>query len=259
MSDLKSRHDGRQPNQLRPVSLQRRFTRYAEGSVLVCFGHTQVLCNASIENKVPGFLRGSGKGWVTSEYGMLPRSTHTRSDREAAKGKQSGRTMEIQRLIGRCLRAAVDLSLLGERTITVDCDVIQADGGTRTASVTGASLAVFDAIRSAAGSSDLPDSDRAGLEKAFRESVAAISVGLYEGRALLDLNYEEDSGCEADMNLAMLASGGFVELQATAEGRAFHREELDQCIGLAHDGMVQLHALQAQLMADPDRPEARLG
>ncbi len=258
MNDSKSRHDGRQPNQLRPVRLQRRFTRYAEGSVLVCFGHTQVLCNASIENKVPGFLRGSGRGWVTSEYGMLPRSTHTRSDREAAKGKQSGRTMEIQRLIGRCLRASVDLALLGERTITVDCDVIQADGGTRTASVTGASLAVFDAISQAAAADDLPEPDRQGLQRAFKESVAAISVGLYEGRALLDLNYEEDSGCEADMNLAMLASGGLVELQATAEGRAFNRDELDQCIGLAHAGMLKLHALQADLMANPERLEISL-
>ncbi len=258
MSDSTLRHDGRLADQLRPVRFQRRFTRYAEGSVLVSFGHTQVLCNASIEAKVPGFLRGSGKGWVTSEYGMLPRSTHTRSDREAAKGKQSGRTMEIQRLIGRCLRASVDLSLLGERTITVDCDVIQADGGTRTASVTGASLAVFDAISRAAASSDISEAERSNITKAFRESVAAISVGLYQGRALLDLNYEEDSGCEADMNLAMLASGGFVELQSTAEGRAFRRDELDQCIDLGHQAIAKLHGLQAELMADPGRLEASL-
>lgn len=243
---------------LRPVLLHRRYTCHAEGSVLVCFGNTKVLCTASVEDKVPGFLRGAGRGWVTAEYGMLPRSTHTRSDREASRGKQSGRTLEIQRLIGRCLRAVVDLKALGERTITVDCDVLQADGGTRTASVTGACLAVFDALMTTAARA--PDAETAArLCAAFREPVAAISVGMVRGVALLDLDYEEDSGCDTDMNVAMLGSGGIIELQGTAEAAPFSRAQLQTLLDLAAHGISQLHALQRGLMADGEALQAAQG
>lgn len=253
-----ARADHRGADCLRPVLLHRRYTCHAEGSVLVCFGNTKVLCTASVEDKVPGFLRGAGQGWVTAEYGMLPRSTHTRSDREAARGKQSGRTLEIQRLIGRCLRAVVDLKALGERTITVDCDVLQADGGTRTASVTGACLAVYDALMTAAG--QLSDTDAAvRLRSAFREPVAAVSVGMVHGKPLLDLDYAEDSGCETDMNVAMLGSGGMIELQGTAEGAPFSRQDLQALLDLASHGIGQLHALQRRLIEDQGALQAGLG
>lgn len=240
------RPSGRLPGQLRPVSIQRRFTKHAEGSVLVCFGDTKVLCTASVEERVPGFLKGQGKGWVTAEYGMLPRSTHTRSDREAAKGKQGGRTLEIQRLIGRSLRAVTDLSLLGERSITLDCDVLQADGGTRTASITGACLALSDALYVL---------KRNGLITAspMKELVAAISVGIWQGVPVLDLDYLEDSDCDTDMNVVMTASGGMVEVQGTAEGAPFHQAELDQMLVLASQGIRQLHAFQQVLIEDPER------
>jgi ribonuclease PH len=240
------RTSGRQPGQLRPVSLERRYTKHAEGSVLVCFGDTKVLCTASVEERVPGFLKGQGSGWVTAEYGMLPRSTHTRSDREAAKGKQSGRTQEIQRLIGRSLRAVMDLSLLGERTITIDCDVLQADGGTRTASITGACVALSDALFGL---------KRSGLvtTNPLRESVAAISVGIWRGVPVLDLDYLEDSGCDTDMNVVMTDSGGIVEVQGTAEGTPFSRQELDDLLALAGQGIGQLHEFQQCLMQDPER------
>ncbi|NBT34097.1 MAG: ribonuclease PH [Betaproteobacteria bacterium] len=242
---------------LRPVSLKRRFTRHAEGSVLVSFGDTQVLCTASAEDKVPGFLRGKGQGWLTAEYGMLPRSTHTRSEREAVRGKQSGRTLEIQRLIGRCLRAVVHLPALGERTITVDCDVLQADGGTRTASITGACLAVSDALRVLAEAAT-DEAQSKALRAALTDRVAAVSVGLRGGHALLDLDYEEDSSCDTDMNLAMTASGGLIEVQGTAEGQPFSREQLDALINLGMGGLSRLHALQARMMADPTLLEAGL-
>jgi ribonuclease PH len=251
-----TRPSGRVAHALRNVSLTRHYTRHAEGSVLVEFGDTRVLCTASIDDKVPPFLRGQGKGWLTAEYGMLPRATHTRTDREAARGKQSGRTLEIQRLIGRCLRSVVDLKALGERTITVDCDVLQADGGTRTASVTGACLAVFDALTTLA---DRQSTEEAGalIRSAFREPVAAVSVGIVQGVALLDLDYAEDSGCETDMNIAMLGSGGFIELQGTAEGAPFTREELSVMIDLAARGISRLHGLQRVLMQEPGRLEAQ--
>jgi ribonuclease PH len=245
----------RSAQQMRRVSLHRRYTCHAEGSVLVSFGRTKVLCCASIEDRVPGFLKGRGQGWVTAEYGMLPRSTHTRSDREAAKGKQGGRTMEIQRLIGRCLRAVVDLQALGERTITVDCDVLQADGGTRTASVTGACLAVFDALQTMA-SRQTDEQQASRLRAALRDRVAAVSVGLVQGRGLLDLDYNEDSSCDTDLNLAMTASGGLIEIQGTAEGAAFSRAELDQMLALGEIGLRQLHDLQQQLMTHPDQLQA---
>ena len=231
------RPSGRLASQLRPVSLQRRYTKHAEGSVLVSFGDTKVLCTASVEERVPGFLKGQGSGWVTAEYGMLPRSTHTRSDREAAKGKQSGRTQEIQRLIGRSLRAVTDLKMLGERTITIDCDVIQADGGTRTASITGACVALADALHGLA---------RDGLihQSPLRESVAAISVGIWKGLPVLDLDYEEDSSCDTDMNVVMTGQGGFVEIQGTAEGQAFNKGELEAMLELAAYGIKTLIQLQ---------------
>lgn len=232
------RPDGRQPHQLRPISLTRRFTCHAEGSVLVAFGQTQVLCTASLEAKVPGFKKGSGEGWITAEYGMLPRSTHTRSDREAARGKQSGRTQEIQRLIGRCLRAVVDLAALGEHTITLDCDVLQADGGTRTASVTGAWLALHDALA------------QAGLAHALKDQVAAVSVGVVGESVLLDLNYIEDSGCETDLNLAMTGQGGFIEIQGTAEGRPFTASQLQAMLASGEAGLKELMALQQRLAQD---------
>jgi len=235
MSD--PRPSGRQPDQMRPVVIQRGFTRHAEGSVLVCFGETRVLCTASVENRVPGFLRGKGEGWVTAEYGMLPRATHTRSDREAARGKQGGRTLEIQRLIGRSLRACVDRRALGERTITLDCDVLQADGGTRTAAITGAYVALMDAVNVLLKRGDIKRSPVIG-------AVAAVSVGVFRGTPVLDLDYAEDSDCDTDMNVVMNDGGGFIELQGTAEGHAFRRDELDALLGLAEKGVAELLAAQ---------------
>ncbi|MEY4014084.1 MAG: hypothetical protein RLZZ290_948 [Pseudomonadota bacterium] len=243
---LVTRSDQRAVDALRPVTLKRRFTCHAEGSVLVSFGRTQVLCTASIEDRVPGFLKGKGQGWVTAEYGMLPRSTHTRSDREAARGKQGGRTLEIQRLIGRSLRTIINLEALGERTITLDCDVLQADGGTRTASITGACLALFDALHAV------------GLTTCMRDRVAAVSVGIVSGEPLLDLDYTEDSGCDTDLNLAMTASGGLIEIQGTAEGKPFSRAELDRLVDLGTSGLMRLHGLQLLLMQNPDQLEAGL-
>jgi ribonuclease PH len=218
------------------VNFTRSFTRYAEGSVLVEFGDTRVLCTASIEEGVPGFLRGKGQGWVTAEYGMLPRATHTRGAREAARGKQSGRTQEIQRLIGRSLRAALNLSALGERTVTLDCDVLQADGGTRTASVTGAYVALADACRKLIAEK--------GIVNPLHGQIAAVSVGIVGGRPMLDLDYSEDSAAETDMNVVMNSGGGFIEVQGTAEGHAFRRDELDALLALATRGTEQLFELQ---------------
>lgn len=242
-----SRSSGRAADQLRAVSIQRGFTRHAEGSVLVSFGDTRVLCTASVENKVPPFLRGKGEGWVTAEYGMLPRATHTRSDREAARGKQGGRTLEIQRLIGRSLRACVDRALLGERTITLDCDVLQADGGTRTAAITGAFVALADAVQGLIDRRELklPASGRTPLVGA----VSAISVGIYKGVPVLDLDYAEDSACDTDMNVVMNDGGGFIELQGTAEGHAFRRDELDALLALAEQGCAELFAAQRAALA----------
>ncbi len=236
------RPSGRAPHQLRPVRFTRGFTKHAEGSVLVEFGDTRVLCTASVEEKVPPFLKGRGQGWLTAEYGMLPRATHTRSDREAARGKQSGRTQEIQRLIGRSLRAVVDMSLLGERTIQFDCDVLQADGGTRTASITGAYVALRDAIDGLVRNGQLPASP-------LRDAVAAVSVGMFEGVAVLDLDYIEDSGCETDMNVVMTGTGGIVEVQGTAEGKPFSRAEMTAMMDLAHAGIGELVALQRAALA----------
>lgn len=229
----------RPANALRPVTFTRGFTRYAEGSVLISMGETRVLCTASVLDKVPPFLKGKGQGWVTAEYGMLPRSTHTRSDREAARGKQSGRTQEIQRLIGRSLRAVVDLSKLGERSIHIDCDVLQADGGTRCASITGAWVALADAIDGLIASGAL-------VQNPLLDIVAAVSVGVVDGQPLLDLDYEEDSGCDADMNVVMTGSGRFVEVQGTAEGHTFERAMLDQLLDLAQSGIGQLQSLASQ-------------
>ncbi|MCC7248817.1 MAG: ribonuclease PH [Lysobacter sp.] len=237
------RPSGRRPEQMRPVSIQRGFTRHAEGSVLVAFGETRVLCTASVDNKVPGFLRGKGEGWVTAEYGMLPRSTHTRSDREAARGKQGGRTLEIQRLIGRALRACVDRQALGERTITLDCDVLQADGGTRTAAITGAYVALADAVRWLRARGDLTRDPLHG-------AVAAVSVGIYRGVPVLDLDYAEDSDCDTDMNVVMNDGGGFIEVQGTAEGHAFRRGELDALLTLAETGVAELLAAQRAALAE---------
>ncbi|CCG37156.1 ribonuclease PH [Xanthomonas citri pv. mangiferaeindicae] len=237
-----SRPSGRTADQLRPVRIERSFTRHAEGSVLVSFGDTRVLCTASVENRVPGFLRGKGEGWVTAEYGMLPRSTHTRSDREAARGKQGGRTLEIQRLIGRALRACVDRSALGERTITLDCDVLQADGGTRTAAITGAYVALADAVSLLIKRGDIKKHPLIG-------AVAAVSVGIYRGEPVLDLDYPEDSDCDTDMNVVMNDGGGFIELQGTAEGHAFRRDELNALLALAEKGMGELFALQRAALA----------
>jgi ribonuclease PH len=231
------RTGGRAANALRPVSLQRGYTRHAEGSVLVSFGDTRVLCTASVEEKVPPHKRGSGQGWVTGEYGMLPRSTHTRSDREAAKGKQSGRTQEIQRLIGRSLRTVFDLAALGERTIALDCDVLQADGGTRTAAITGAFVAAHDAVSWLLAQGRLEASP-------IRDFVAAVSVGVVQGTPLLDLEYVEDVSCDTDMNVVMTASGGFVEVQGTAEGAPFTRAEMDALLALADKGIRELVAAQ---------------
>ncbi|AVQ08133.1 TPA: ribonuclease PH [Xanthomonas vasicola pv. zeae] len=237
-----SRPSGRTADQLRPVRIERAFTRHAEGSVLVSFGDTRVLCTASVENRVPNFLRGKGEGWVTAEYGMLPRSTHTRSDREAARGKQGGRTLEIQRLIGRALRACVDRNALGERTITLDCDVLQADGGTRTAAITGAYVALADAVNLLLKRGDIKKHPLIG-------AVAAVSVGIYRGEPVLDLDYPEDSDCDTDMNVVMNDGGGFIELQGTAEGHAFRRDELNALLALAEKGMDALFALQRAALA----------
>ena len=232
----------RQPDQARPLRITRNFTRHAEGSVLIEMGDTQVLCTASVEESLPPFLRGKGQGWVTAEYGMLPRSTHTRSAREAAKGKQSGRTQEIQRLIGRSLRAVIDLKALGERQITLDCDVLQADGGTRCASITGAWLALNDACEKLVAEGKLPANP-------LRDHVAAISVGIYQGVPVLDLDYPEDSGCDTDMNVIMTGSGGIVEIQGTAEGEPFSRAQMDQLIDLAEAGIKQLISAQKDTAA----------
>jgi ribonuclease PH len=231
------RPSGRAPDELRAVRFVRGYTRHAEGSVLVEFGQTRVLCTASIESGVPPFMRNSGRGWVTAEYGMLPRSTHTRTQREAARGKQTGRTQEIQRLIGRSLRACVDLSALGERTVTIDCDVLQADGGTRTAAITGGYVALSDAVR------------RLNLRSApIHGQVAAVSVGVYRGVPVLDLDYAEDSDAETDMNVVMNCGGAFIEVQGTAEGHAFRRDELDALLDLATGGISRLHAAQREAM-----------
>jgi ribonuclease PH len=231
------RPTGRAADALRPVTLTRAYTRHAEGSVLVAFGHTQVLCTASVEEKVPPHKRGSGEGWVTAEYGMLPRATHTRSDREAARGKQSGRTQEIQRLIGRSLRSVFDLKALGERSILIDCDVLQADGGTRTAAITGAFVAAHDAVTWLLGQG------RIGVSP-IRDFVAAVSVGVVQGTPLLDLEYAEDSACDTDMNVVMTGSGGFVEVQGTAEGVPFSRAEMDTLLALADKGIRELVGAQ---------------
>jgi ribonuclease PH len=233
---------GRGADQLRPVRISRGYTMHAEGSVLIEFGATKVLCTASVEEKVPGHKRGSGEGWVTAEYGMLPRSTHTRSEREAARGKQSGRTQEIQRLIGRAMRCVFDLRLLGERTIHLDCDVLQADGGTRTAAITGAFVAAQDAV------SKLMTQGKLSVSP-IRDQVAAISVGMLQGTALLDLEYTEDSACDTDMNVVMTGSGHFVEVQGTAEGAAFSREQMDALLVLAAKGIGELIELQKQSMS----------
>ena len=229
----------RSANALRPVRITRNYTVYAEGSVLIEFGGTKVLCTASVEEKVPGHKKGSGEGWVTAEYGMLPRATHTRSDREAARGKQSGRTQEIQRLIGRSMRTVFDLKKLGERTIYLDCDVIQADGGTRTAAITGAFVAAQDAVNKLMADGKLNESP-------ILDHVAAISVGIVQGTPLLDLEYTEDSACDTDMNVVMTGAGNFVEVQGTAEGAAFTRAEMDALLVLAENGIQELVAMQRQ-------------
>ncbi len=236
------RHDGRRADELRPVRIERGFTEYAEGSVLVSFGRTRVLCTASVEESVPPFLKGTGQGWVTAEYGMLPRATHTRTPREAAKGKQGGRTLEIQRLIGRSLRAVVDLAALGERQVVLDCDVLQADGGTRTAAITGAWVALADACEALVARGVLSASP-------VRDQVAAVSVGLVGGEVLLDLDYAEDSTCDTDMNVVMTGAGGFVELQGTAEHGAFDRGALEALLALAEKGIGELLAAQRESRA----------
>jgi ribonuclease PH len=236
------RAHGRAAHDLRPITLARQYTKHAEGSVLVCFGDTKVLCTASVEERVPGFLKGTGKGWVTAEYGMLPRATHTRNDREASRGKQGGRTLEIQRLIGRSLRSVMDMEALGERAITIDCDVLQADGGTRTASITGGYVALVDAVHSLR---------KKGLIKSdpVHGAVAAVSVGIGGGEVLLDLDYSEDSQAETDMNVVMNEAGAFIEVQGTAEGHAFHRHELDAMLKLAEQGITQLISKQREALA----------
>ncbi|EGL53550.1 MAG: ribonuclease PH [Pseudomonadota bacterium] len=236
------RPSGRQANELRHVNITRNYTKHAEGSVLVEFGDTKVLCTATVEERIPQFLRGTGEGWVTAEYGMLPRSTGSRMQREAARGKQGGRTMEIQRLIGRSLRAAIDLKSLGERSITIDCDVIQADGGTRTASITGAYVALHDAISHLLNTRKLKSSPLHG-------QVASISVGIYNGTPVLDLDYDEDSSAETDMNVVMNDAGAYIELQGTAEGHAFRAEELQSMLDLASHGISQLMEKQREVLA----------
>jgi ribonuclease PH len=236
------RPDGRAPDALRPVRITRHYTKHAEGSVLIEFGDTKVLCTASVEERVPPHQKGSGEGWVTAEYGMLPRATHTRGSREAAKGKQTGRTQEIQRLIGRSLRAVFDLAVLGERTITLDCDVLQADGGTRTAAITGAFVAAQDAVNQLLAAGKLTRSP-------ILQPVAAISVGLVQGVPVLDLNYIEDSGCDTDMNVVMTGAGHYVEVQGTAEGAAFTRDEMNRLLALAEKGINELVGLQQAALA----------
>jgi len=235
------RPSGRAADELRPVRIQRGFTRHPEGSVLVEFGDTRVLCTASVEDRVPPFLKDSGRGWVTAEYGMLPRSTNTRTEREAARGKQSGRTQEIQRLIGRSLRSVVDLTSLGGRTIQVDCDVLQADGGTRTAAITGGFVALHDALTWLAGKGAFPSVP-------VLDFVAAVSVGVYEGAPVLDLDYAEDSTSGCDMNIVMTGAGSFVEVQGTAEGATFSRAEMDALLGLAQRGIAQLVSEQRRAL-----------
>ena len=242
MSNTAYQRTGRAFDALRNVRITRGYTIHAEGSVLIEFGNTRVLCTASVEEKVPGHKKGSGEGWVTAEYGMLPRATHTRGDREAARGKQSGRTQEIQRLIGRSMRAVFDLKKLGERTIHLDCDVLQADGGTRTASITGAFVAAQDAVNWLMATGKL-------TETPILDHVAAISVGLKDGTPLLDLDYPEDSACDTDMNVVMTGAGNFVEVQGTAEGVAFTRKEMDRMLALAEKGIVELVQLQKQALA----------
>ena len=237
-----NRPSGRQPNELRPVRLTRHYTKHAEGSVLVEFGDTKVLCTASIEERIPAFLRGKNEGWVTAEYGMLPRSTGSRMHREASRGKQSGRTMEIQRLIGRALRACVDLTALGERTLTIDCDVIQADGGTRTASITGAYVALQDAVSHLIRTKKIKKNPIHG-------QIAAVSVGVYQGQAVLDLDYAEDANAETDMNIVMNEAGAYIELQGTAEGHAFHASELQEMLDLAGSGIQQIMAQQREALS----------
>jgi ribonuclease PH len=236
-----TRPSNRTVDQLRPIRLTRQYTKHAEGSVLIECGDTKVICTASIEDKVPGFLKGKGQGWMTAEYGMLPRSTHTRMDREAARGKQSGRTQEIQRLIGRSLRAAFDLEAFGERTLHLDCDVIQADGGTRTASITGAMVAAYDAFNALVGRGVIPSVP-------VTQFVAAVSVGVYKGMPVLDLDYIEDSNCDTDMNVVMTDLGHFVEVQGTAEGAAFSRAGMNRLLDLAEHGIRELVTLQKQAL-----------
>ncbi len=236
-----TRPSGRASDQLRNVTIQRHYTRHAEGSVLVSFGETKVLCTASIEDRVPAWLRGKGEGWITAEYGMLPRATSTRNQREAARGKQGGRTLEIQRLIGRSLRACVDRATLGERVITLDCDVLQADGGTRTAAITGAYVALVDAV-------DLLMKKRNLKRNPIFGAVAAVSVGVYQGEPVLDLDYAEDSTCDTDMNVVMNDGGGFIEIQGTAEGHAFRREEMTSLMDLAEKGVGELVAAQREAL-----------
>ena len=238
-----SRPNGRAADALRPVRITRQYTRHAEGAVLIEFGETKVLCTASVEEKVPPHKKGSGEGWVTAEYGMLPRATHTRSSREAAKGKQSGRTQEIQRLIGRSLRAVFDLKALGERTISLDCDVLQADGGTRTASITGAFVAAQDAVNKLIAEGKLGASP-------IKDHVAAISVGILDGQPLLDLEYVEDSACDTDMNVVMTGAGHYVEVQGTAEGAAFTRKEMDALLALADKGIGELIVAQKKSLGE---------
>lgn len=236
------RHNNRAASQIRPVRITRRYTKYAEGAVLIECGDTRVICTASVADKVPPFLKGTGQGWLTAEYGMLPRSTNERMQREAAKGKQSGRTMEIQRLIGRALRSIINLETLGELTIQIDCDVIQADGGTRTASITGAFVALYDAIESLLTQGLI-------VSNPIQDHVAAISVGIHDGSLLMDLDYSEDSTCDTDMNVVMTGSLGLVEVQGTAEGAAFTRKELDAMLYLAQQGIQELIALQKKALA----------
>ena len=238
------RSGGRSADQLRPVRITRGYTIHAEGSVLIEFGDTRVLCTASVEDKVPPHKRGSAEGWVTAEYGMLPRATHTRGDREAARGKQSGRTQEIQRLIGRSMRAVFDLKALGERTIHLDCDVLQADGGTRTAAITGAYVAAMDAVAKLMAQGKLAHSPITG-------AVAAVSVGIVDGTPLLDLEYVEDVGCDTDMNVVMTGVGHYVEVQGTAEGAAFTRKEMDELLRLADKGIAELVELQRRALLNP--------
>ncbi len=235
------RPSNRAPNQLRPIRITRHYTKHAEGSVLVEFGDTKVICTASVSSSVPPFLKDTGKGWVTAEYGMLPRSTHDRMPREASKGKQNGRTQEIQRLIARSLRAALDLNALGENMITVDCDVIQADGGTRTASITGGCVALVDAVNALMNQKKLK-------KNPFKQLVASVSVGIYKGTPIIDLDYTEDSNAETDMNVVMTETGGFIEIQGTAEKDTFKQNELDSMLGLAKEGIEQLITAQREIL-----------